>query len=221
MLPTWVHLLPCGMIESFIKALKKLPSTAEVDNLYRGNSKLARLRRKNLEIYLKRMQELQPRYLLVGEAPGYKGCKLTGVPFSCEELLMIQEPHPVLGIEHKYQCFHTENLEKERSAQMVWTELNKYSEVPLIWNIFPYHPHKANHPNSNRAPRVSELRMGQAFIQRLVKIYPITHLAAVGRKAHQGILEMDISPIEVQYIRHPSYGGKNDFVKGLEKFMSI
>lgn len=209
------------MIESFIKALNKLPSSAEVDNLYRGNSKLSRVRRANLSIYLHRMQELTPKLLLVGEAPGYKGAKLTGVPFSCEELLMTSDSHGVFGRRFQYQCVHQQGeFEKERSAIMVWEELNRYQEIPLIWNIFPYHPHPLNQPFANRGPRVSELRAGQVYIQKLLQIFPITRIAAVGRKAYQGLEEMNISNISLQYVRHPSYGGKRDFVKGLENFMT-
>lgn len=209
------------MIASFIKALKKHPGSDEFDNLYRGNSHLSRLRRENLHIYLTLMQKLSPRLMLVGEAPGYKGCKLTGVPFSSENLLMKEESHPVFGVQHLYRCLPThKTLEKENSAKMVWEELDKYEEIPLIWNIFPYHPHQKDQAHSNRAPRVGEIRLGQVFVEKLIRMFPITHIAAVGRKAHKGLSELDLGPRELRYLRHPSYGGKRDFVQGLAEFMA-
>lgn len=209
------------MIDAFFRALKKIPSGPDFENLYRGNSKASILRRHNLSIYLERMEAIQPRCLILGEAPGYKGCKLSGVPFSCEALLFQEEAHAVFGERHGYKCLSTDELEKERSAFMVWEELNKYQEVPLIWNIFPFHPHQAKNPHSNRAPRVGEMRMGQAFIRRLIRMYPIERIAAVGRKAYFGLDDMKDLSVEYQYIRHPSYGGKADFVKGIKAFMEI
>lgn len=209
------------MIDAFFRALSKIPGGTEFENLYRGNSKASILRRHNLKIYLERMEALQPRSLILGEAPGYKGCKLSGVPFSCEALLFQEAPHAVFGEKYGYRCLSSDELEKERSAFMVWEELNKYEEVPLIWNIFPFHPHLAANPYSNRAPRVGEMRMGQAFIRRLIRMYPIERIAAVGKKAYFGLEDMKDLSLSYQYIRHPSYGGKADFVKGIKAFMEV
>lgn len=209
------------MIDAFFRALKKIPSGEDFENLYRGNSKASILRRHNLRVYLERMDTIQPRSLLLGEAPGYKGCKLSGVPFSCEALLFQEAAHPVFGGSYGYKCLSEEDLEKERSAFMVWEELNKYPEVPLIWNIFPFHPHLKENPKSNRGPRVGEMRIGQAFIRRLIKMYPIERIAAVGKKAYFGLEDMKELSVSFTYIRHPSYGGKADFVKGIKAFMEI
>ena len=46
-----------------------------------------RCRRENLKLYLEKMKKLNPSFLLLGEAPGYKGCRLTGIPFSSEKIL--------------------------------------------------------------------------------------------------------------------------------------
>lgn len=40
-------------------------------------------RRENLKTYLGSFPEV-PEILIVGEAPGYRGCRFTGVPFTCE-----------------------------------------------------------------------------------------------------------------------------------------
>ncbi|MEO1217222.1 MAG: uracil-DNA glycosylase [Bacteroidota bacterium] len=209
------------MIDAFFRALKKIPSGEDFENLYRGNSKASILRRHNLRVYLERMKTLKPRSLLLGEAPGYRGCKLSGVPFSCEALLFQPDNHPVFGEAYGYQCLSKGELERERSAFMVWEELNKFGEVPLIWNIFPFHPHLKENPKSNRGPRVAEMKIGQAFIKRLIKMYPIERIAAVGRKAYFGLDDIKDLSIEYQYVRHPSYGGKADFVKGIKAFMEI
>ncbi|MEM6803424.1 MAG: uracil-DNA glycosylase [Bacteroidota bacterium] len=208
------------MFRPFFRALSKIPDGKDYTNLYRGNSKASSLRRKNLELYLKLMDSYKPEVLLLGEAPGYKGARLTGLPFSCEDLVFGKIEHPVFGLEKGYERWAKAKLEKERSAHMVWNELGKYKELPLIWNIFPFHPHHEDKILSNRSPRISELRIGQPFVSRLLKLFPIQRIGAIGQKAYKGLSEMSLENYELRYIRHPSYGGKADFVKGLGEFLN-
>ena len=63
-------------------------SSATVFNPYAGVDELSAMRRHNLSLYLRRMAERQPRLLLLGEAPGYRGCRVTGVPFTSESILL-------------------------------------------------------------------------------------------------------------------------------------
>ena len=51
------------------------------------------LRRHNLTRYLSAMEQSRPTLLLVGEAPGYRGCRLTGIPFTSSHTL-VQEMVP-------------------------------------------------------------------------------------------------------------------------------
>ena len=52
--------------------------------------------RHNLTIYLETLISLKPLpFLFVGEAPGYKGCRNTGIPFSSEYVLR-SEIHPFI-----------------------------------------------------------------------------------------------------------------------------
>lgn len=210
----------CEMIQAFFRALSKVPDSNDFTNLYRGNSKASRIRKKNLGLYLQLMESYKPEVLLLGEAPGYKGARLTGLPFSCEDLVFEEIEHPVFGLKKGYERWAVGALEKERSAHMVWKELEKYEELPLIWNIFPFHPFHPGQIQTNRSPRISEIRIGQAFVRRLLKMYPIRRIAAVGKKAFHGLSEMSLDAYEVRYIRHPSYGGKSDFERGLEEFLN-
>jgi len=74
-------------IELFIKDLTEYIESSESTNLYGGNSGESQIRRENLQLYLEKMQKLNPSFLLLGEAPGYRGCRLTGIPFSSERIL--------------------------------------------------------------------------------------------------------------------------------------
>ncbi len=65
-------------IDRFIRRLKARSESEIVFNPY-GNPELAR----NLKHYLLYLYEHSPNpVLLVGEAPGFRGCRLTGIPFS-------------------------------------------------------------------------------------------------------------------------------------------
>jgi len=57
------------------------------ENLYFGDSRESLIRKHNLLTYFVHMKKLKPKILLLGEAPGYKGCRLTGVPFTSEKIL--------------------------------------------------------------------------------------------------------------------------------------
>jgi uracil-DNA glycosylase len=76
-------------ISNFITHLSliTLPESWKATNLYYGNSELSVVRRDNLRIYLERMLLLNPSVLIVGEAPGCNGCRLTGIPFTSEFIL--------------------------------------------------------------------------------------------------------------------------------------
>ena len=73
-------------IDQFIKDLSEQIVSNETTNLYYGDSRESNIRRENLRHYLSKMLKIKPTKLLLGEAPGYKGCGITGVPFSSERI---------------------------------------------------------------------------------------------------------------------------------------
>ncbi|MEM0995825.1 MAG: uracil-DNA glycosylase [Bacteroidota bacterium] len=199
-------------IEQYIRRLARVPHTEDLENPYRGRSWAARLRRSNLELYFRQMHALHPTVLLLGEAPGYKGCGRTGIPFTSERTLG-QEPffrdsgYAVLGTLGQPQS--------EQSGDIVWGALTQWEKKPLIWNIYPFHPHRPGNRNSNRAPRAPELDAGRGHLENLLRLFPIQRIAAIGRKAESKLGELTLP---YGYVRHPSYGGKSEFLAGLEAF---
>ena len=198
-------------IEKFIQSLSKYAYSDNMTNLYRGNSIESQIRRKNLKLYLEKMIKLNPSLLLLGEAPGYKGCRLTGIPFSSEKVISN-------NVFFKNQGFAFINgineLESEISATIVWNELMNYSDKPLIWNIFPFHPHNPNDTKTNRTPTQNELVLGKKYLKLLLEIFDIKKILALGRKSESQISDLGI---EYAYVRHPANGGKKEFIKGLKR----
>lgn len=161
----------------------------------------------NLEQYLMFMLEVRPKVMFVGEAPGYKGCQKTGIPFVSEEELQNKANNFALG---EWDRRLVKDPEKENSAKCIWDSLREKNIIPLIWNAFPFHPYNPNPANgkdallTNRTPSEEELIKGLEYIKALKEIFEIddNNIYAVGRKA-QNILGLS----KDQYIRHPSYGG--------------
>jgi hypothetical protein len=201
-------------IEKFIAELENenLSEIGFSENLYAGNSRESRIRKQNLLTYLVKMKSLNPKFLLLGEAPGHKGCRLTGIPFTSEKILA---NHPFFK-NLNFQ-FINDNLESEQSATIVWNLLQNCDNKPLIWNIFPFHPYDGLNQNTNRTPNQNELEIGKKYLLILLDIFKINLIAAVGRKPESKLKEIGI---QYQYVRHPANGGKNKFVIGINKLMN-
>ncbi len=187
-------------------------SSATVFNPYAGVDELSAMRRHNLSLYLRRMAERQPRLLLLGEAPGYRGCRVTGVPFTSESILL-DEACP-LGLFGAAAGFRGGGgrLQREASATAVWSALADLNRLPLLWNAFPYHPHRPDEPDSNRPPTAAELATGREFVVLLLDLFAIERVIAVGNKAAVALEQWGIDAAKV---RHPSHGGQTIFRREL------
>jgi uracil-DNA glycosylase len=176
------------------------------------------VRRRNLRLYLGEMEAIGPRTLLIGEAVSYRGGRLTGIAFVSESVMlggMDTRSGRILGADHGYRkATPGPKLSTEASATMVWETIRDIHPLPLLWNAFPFHPFGPESPDSNRAPSASELIAGQAFIERLVRLFAFDRVVAIGNHASLSLQRMDIEHTKV---RHPSQGGKNLFVEGMAR----
>lgn len=175
------------------------------ENPYTDESSIQRY---NLENYLHFMLKCEPTIMLVGEAPGYKGCQKTGIPFVSENELINPANMSVLG---EWERRADQGNEVEKSAQYVMEALriryDKDGILPLLWNSFPYHPYKGENKQTNRTPSSDEIIIGKTFVEELKKIFEIKdeNVYAIGRRAQKSLGMLK----NYHYIRHPSYGGKD------------
>ncbi len=200
-------------VDNFILDLESVSpeSLALCENLYGGNNSNSLIRKHNLKLYLQKMKTLNPNILLLGEAPGYKGCRLTGVPFTSEKVL---KNHPFF-FNQDFQ-FINQQPESEKSATIVWDTLQNFKIIPLIWNIFPFHPFNENNCNTNRTPNKKELEYGKQLVIKLLQLFNIELIIAIGRKPESQISDLGI---EYKYVRHPANGGKSKFVQGISEIL--
>lgn len=175
------------------------------------------IRRGNLRRYLTEMKVHEPRVLLIGEAPSYRGGRLTGIAFTSETMMLAGVPlgsgRTILGSANGYGLARaTDSPSTEASATMVWGTIRTLEPLPLLWNAFPFHPHDAGDPLSNRMPTATELLLGEPFIRQLLRAFPIERVVAIGNRAEASLMRMKV---EFTKVRHPSQGGKTKFVTGM------
>lgn len=137
--------------------------------------------------------------LLVGEAPGYLGCRFSGVAFRSERQLAPEQRtslHP-LGY-------------SEPSATIVSRALDELGvdETTVRWNAVPTHPHRPGVPLSNRTPTTGEVEQGRAILVELCALLEPRQVVAVGKVAGR------LLP-NTPCVRHPARGGARAFRDGL------
>jgi uracil-DNA glycosylase len=207
--------------DRFIAALSAAEVSDRACNQYSahvGDLRANAIRRANLRRYLDEFEEIAPHTLLIGEAPSYRGGRLTGIAFVSETLLLsgidiAGSRGRVLGADRGYRrATNTPKPSTEASATMVWGTIRSMEPLPMLWNAFPFHPFHRGNPESNRVPASSELAIGQPFIETLLRLFPIRRVVAIGNQASLSLTKLGIEHVKV---RHPSQGGKNLFVAGM------
>lgn len=209
-------------IDALIRELSRAQLPGDAFNQYAPGDANNAIRRANLRLYLLAMAARAPRTLLVMEAPGYRGCRLTGIPVTSRKVLL--EGLPALNLFGREAGFRDvadagfERVYGEQSATIVWSALSDLGALPLIWNAFPFHPHRAGQPDSNRRPRALEIALGVEFLRRILAIWDFEQVIAVGNVAYETLRDLSL---DCRKVRHPAHGGKKDFVAGLNALLSL
>ncbi len=208
-------------IEALIDRLAREDTAADAFNEYAYEIAHNEIRRQNLRLYLGRISRLKPKTMLVMEAPGYRGCRLTGVPVTSRKILLEGAPgSDIFGSEAGYCDVDEtgfEDIYGEQTATIVWNTLAELNVLPFIWNAFPFHPCKLGIPRSNRKPRRSETEKGGVFLREAMEIMRIQRVIAVGNVAFETLEKIGV---HCDKVRHPAQGGKNEFVAGLQQLLS-
>lgn len=161
-------------------------------------------RRERLKAHL----SIAARYILVGEAAGYQGCKVSGIAFTSERLILAGEI-PRVSV-HAHRLTIRLRPWSEPSATTVWGTLQDLgiAEHTILWNGFPWHPHKRGDLHSNRTPTPAERHLGLPVLRTLLEAHADARIFAVGRNAEWSLRSIGR---EAASLRHPSMGGAREF----------
>jgi uracil-DNA glycosylase len=149
-------------------------------NFYRDGPRAPLLRRR-LRAYLAARADAP--LVLVGEAAGYRGARVSGLPFTSERQLTGSGPAEATAT----------------IVQQALAELGIADDV-VLWNLVPTHPHRAGRPQSNRAPTRAEIAAARPFLEALAAG---RRVVAIGRLAARELGGAGV--------RHPSHGGATAF----------
>ena len=195
-------------VENFIMLLKQVKSPnlfnpytdiCPVHDIGKGSPEI---RVNNLRSYFTLLKTSD--VLLMGEAAGYLGCRRTGLAFTDERTYRILKQNFGITLFKATKS----GKEKEMSATYVWSVLRKLVNPPFLWNIVPFHPHEPNNPLSNRTPTKEDHEAVKDVVKYFLDNTTFTQIFAVGNVAKKKLKELKY---DVNYIRHPSYGGANKF----------
>ena len=195
------------MLNTLLQSLNERPSSTVVFNQYRDENVL-----NNLKLYLHYLLKHNNDILFVGEAPGYRGCRLTGIPFTSGEVIRVARHDVFKQIGDQIRLAH---IDAEATASVVWEYFGTNRPIPILWNSFPFHPHSDGKPDSNRKPDRAEIEEGKLYLLMLCEIFQPKKLCSLGRVG-QGILSEIFPNNEVIYVRHPARGGNHWFLEGMK-----
>lgn len=181
------------------------------------------IRRANLKDYLN-LRLGHARILLIAEACGYQGGHFSGIAMTCERMLLDCHPAVTSAMVFGHKGNRTSRKDSpllkpiqqqkgfnEPTDSVVWKACLEAGLSPndfLLWNIFPFHPHKKGNLLTNRTPTDDELATGLACTRELLSLTGPLPIFAIGKKSENTLTEAGFA---VKGLRHPANGGANIF----------
>ena len=172
-------------------------------------------RRRNLRLLLSSAKQLGVDTIWMGRDLGYRGGRRTGLALTDERHLpMMQHVYP--GSASVKTTWGPEVA--ERTATEIWAVLCQLDKPPLLWNVFPFHPHESGDPFTNRRFTARELSYVDELNAALISWLGIRRIISIGQDAASYAEKFGV---EVACVRHPSYGGVKDFRRGIGQLHGI
>lgn len=205
---------------SFVQALAavKLPNvfnpyadTCEVHD----RSNAAAMRRRGLRTLLTAAQAIGIDTIWMGRDLGYRGGRRTGLALT-DEMQLMQFPSIYPGAEPEKATLGP--AVAERTAAEIWAVLAQLDLPPLLWNVFPFHPHEPGNAFTNRKFTAAELRVADGLNRQLIAWLGIRRIIAIGQDAAHYAAQFGV---QVECVRHPSYGGVTEFRDGIRRLYGL
>lgn len=169
------------------------------------------LRRYYLAEMLERAAAAELDAIWVGRDLGYRGGRRTGLALTDD----VHFAHHLTRWELEPKRLTCGEPVAERTAAVIWDILLRVNASVFLWNVFPLHPFDEGDPFSNRAHNARERKAGADILVKIVKYIKPRRIIAIGNDAFN-VLSAAFTCDQVSKVRHPSYGGQNDFMATME-----
>jgi len=141
--------------------------------------------------------------------PGHRGARRTGLAMTDDRHLAAHgQRWGLVDIRRATKS----GPDTEQTAGIVWGALANSAQRVLLWNLFPLHCHLPGRPLTNRRHTRAEREACWDLTRGIVSMVKPSRIVAVGNDAHKAMAGIDPACVKV---RHPSYGGKTDFLAGV------
>jgi uracil-DNA glycosylase len=199
-------------VKKFIDRLKEQNLNELVFNPWKNSTgddreNAANIRCANLERYL--IDHKGAKYIVIAESPSY-GAKYTGIAMTSEEVTK-KNPEIFNGI----QTTSIEGNTHENTATMVWECIKKHHKDFVLWNAFAFNSH--DEKGSPRTPSKKEIVEQKAILEMFLEMFKNKEIISLGKTSEKLLNDLGYSS---NYIRHPSCGGKNKFLVGMQKYIN-
>ena len=174
------------------------------------------LRRRALFEMLQEAASSDLEAIWVGRDLGYRGGRRTGLALTDDCHIEAHATRWGIEITRPTQG----EVVSERTAAVVWDVLAHVKSRVFLWNVFPLHPHEPSEPFSNRAHNASERAAGEDVLVALIELLRPRRLIAIGNIAADSARRV-CGSVEVVNVRHPSYGGHNEFLKKMRALYGV
>lgn len=167
-------------------------------------------RRRNLRAHIEAAVARGVRTIWVARDLGYRGGRRTGLALTDEANLPSLQRSFGNGIAIARATRGP--VVRERTAATIWDVIHQLEAPVFTWNVFPLHPHDADNPLTNRCHTREERITCQWLLEAIMDLLQPASIVAIGNDAASGLRDLGIDCLKV---RHPSYGGKPEFVSGI------
>lgn len=147
----------------------------------------------------------------VGRDLGYRGGRRTGLALTDD--VHFADHLVRWGLDSKRPTYG--DPVAERTAAVIWDILLRVNEPIFLWNVFPLHPYEEGDPFSNRAHNARERRAGTEILVKIVEYIKPRRIVAIGNDSFK-VLSAACGEDHVNKVRHPSYGGQNEFLSTMK-----
>lgn len=205
-------------VEAIVDAIRQIPSGAGLFNHYESHeaaheeADAPKLRRQNLDLYVRSFIERPSTDLWIAEAPSRYGARWSGVPFTHQGKL--KEMAEMLGLPGAF-AMPTRNPESSasRTSAAIWEILQK--PVPLLWNVVMLHPFKVKNGQIRNAETTREHHdLCRDCLTLVLDTFKPKRIIAIGNVSAKALGRMGVS---VERVAHPGRNRHHLFWADMKK----